>query len=120
MSSTEPYTRIVFAPRFTACRRLNFAERSAWLFASAAAQKPVYIFAGDVGVLGGNLTQFYQQDAASDAILLATGLGDSSVDSLLQVDVNAADVDIKIVPLGEKEFFSLAEYNLAYWEQVRR
>lgn len=117
LSAEDPFS-LPNDPR--ACRRSNFAALSATLFAPAAAQKPVYIFAGDVGALGGNLTPFYQLDETSGAVLIATGLGDSPADSLLQVDVNAAGTEIRIVPLGAHEFMPLAEYNLGYWEQLHR
>ena len=117
ISSTEPFTRIALSPRFTACRWSNFAELSATLFIPAAAQKPVYIFSGEVGAWGGNLTRFYQQDAASGATLLATGLGDSPADSLLQVEVTAAGTEVTILPLDVQDFLPLAEHNLKYWEK---
>ena len=90
------------------------------LFAPAAALKPVYIFAGDVGAWGGNLTPFYQPDAASGATLLATGVGDSPADSLLEVEVTSAGTEVSIFPLDGQDFLPLVEFNLDYWEQTDR
>lgn len=92
----------------------NYADLREEIFLPAAAQKPVYLFAGDVGAFGGNFSPFYGQDGETQLYTLAAGLGDSPADVILQIDV-ADTLSINILPLGGAEFAPLENYNLTYW-----
>jgi hypothetical protein len=83
----------------------------------AAAQKPVYIFAGDVGAWG-NLTPYYEQNPDVSLTLLMTGLGDTDRDNILQVHVDESQVTVKSILLNGLTPQSLEEFGPAYWEGI--
>lgn len=95
----------------------NYAELREEIFLPAATQKPVYLFAGDVGAFGDNFSPFYMQDGDAQLYTLAAGLGDTPADVILQVDV-ADTLSIDILSLGDTEFEPIESYNLTYWSSL--
>ena len=93
----------------------NYAELREEIFLPAAAEKPVYLFAGDVGAFGGNFSPFYMQDGDSQLYTLAAGLGDSPLDVIIQIDIYKDELFFDLIPLGDKEFAPLEAYNMGYW-----
>lgn len=83
----------------------------------AAEQKPVYIFAGDVGAWG-NLTPYYEVHPAAPLTMIMTGLGDTTQDNLIYVRVNDTKVDLEAIFLKDLVSRSITEFTPAYWEQV--
>jgi hypothetical protein len=83
----------------------------------AAAQKPVYIFAGDVGAWG-NLTPYYEQNPDVPLTLLMTGLGDTGRDNILHVHVDASQVTVESILLNGMVPQPLEQFGPAYWEAV--
>jgi hypothetical protein len=82
-----------------------------------AQEKPVYLFAGDVGAWG-NLTPYYERYPKADLTMIMTGLGDTNQDNLIQVKVDDQKVDLKAIFLKDFSSHPLTEFTPAYWEQV--
>jgi len=87
------------------------------LLIPAAAQKPVYLFAGDVGAWG-NLTPYYEQHPDVPLTMLMTGLGDTDQDNILHVHVDGSQVTVESIFLNGMTAQPLEEFNPAYWENV--
>jgi hypothetical protein len=83
----------------------------------AAKKKPVYLFAGDVGAWG-NLTPYYERYPGSDLTMIMTGLGDTSQDNMIQVQVGDQKVDLEVIFLNDFSTHPLTEFTPSYWEQV--
>jgi len=83
----------------------------------ASEQKPVYLFAGDVGAWG-NLTPYYERNPETPLTMIMTGLGDTTQDNMILVRVNQAQVDIEVMFLNDLVPRSITGYTPAYWEQV--
>lgn len=79
-----------------------------------AAQKPVYLFAGDVGAWG-NLSPYYEQRADLPITMVMTGLGDVPTDSGVLVTVHSDQVDLSLYPLGDAKMKPLETYTPEYW-----
>lgn len=85
----------------------------------ASAQKPVYLFAGDVGV-GGKLTPYFETLSNSSLTMVMTGLGDTSRDNLIHVRVGAAGVDLEVIFLEDFVPRDIAQFDPVFWEAVAR
>jgi len=96
----------------------NYDELRTNIFLPAARIKPVYLFAGDVGAWGGNLSPYYQKDPDANLTTITTGIGDTPQDSLLEVLVNKDEVHFKVIGLGGQDPGPLEQYNLTYWQRV--
>ena len=83
----------------------------------AAIQKPVYLFAGDVGAWG-NLTPYYERHPEASLTMIMTGLGDTSQDNMIYVRVDDTQVDIEAIFLEDLAPRPITEFNPVYWEQV--
>jgi len=83
----------------------------------AAAQKPVYLFAGDVGAWG-NLTPYYEKHPDLPLTMLMTGLGDTDRDNILHVHVDASGVTLESILLNGMTPQPLEQFGPAYWEEV--
>ena len=83
----------------------------------AAAQKPVYLFAGDVGV-DGNLTPYYERRSDVLLTMVMTGLGDTSQDNLIHVRVSQAGVELEAIFLEDFSTRDIMDFGPAYWEAV--
>jgi hypothetical protein len=84
----------------------------------AAAIKPVFLFAGDVGAWGGNLSPFYEKSGDANLTTIATGIGDTPQDSLLVVSVDREKVAFKVMGLAQLEYGPLEQYNRGYWGKI--
>ena len=89
------------------------------IFKPAARQKPVYIFAGDVGAWG-NLSPYYQRDSWLPLTLVMTGLGDTAQDNIVRVHVSPNGIDMDVLFLKEMQSASLEDYSLKYWLNIAR
>lgn len=93
----------------------NFSELRDELLIPASRVKPVYIFAGDVGAFGGNLSPFYYQYPESNLYTIAIGVGDSEQDALLRINIENDNVTLNILALKNGEFQEVANYMPDYW-----
>lgn len=82
----------------------------------AAQEKPVYLFAGDVGAWG-NLTPYYEKRPDASLIMVMTGLGDTQNDAGILVTVNGSSVSLEAYSLTGKELQPLESYTPEYWIQ---
>jgi hypothetical protein len=83
----------------------------------AAGQKPVVLFAGDVGAWG-NLTPYYEIHPQAPLTMIMTGLGDTIQDNLIYVRVHETEVEIETIFLQDLVARPLTEFTPSYWEQV--
>jgi len=97
----------------------NFAQVMKELVAPAAAQKPVYLFAGDVGAWG-NLSPYIERRTNPSLTMVMTGLGDLPTDSTILVTVNGESVQLEVYKLVDGSLHSIEEYTPAYWEKIGR
>ncbi len=86
----------------------------------AAQQKPVYVFGGDVGATGGNLSPYYHEYIDGSLTEMAVGIGDKPQDAVLFVSVKGGQVDIEPISLTGKPMRDLEDYNLEYWQDISR
>lgn len=85
------------------------------LILPAAARKPVYLFAGDVGAEG-NLSPWFEQRAGQNLTLVMTGLGDRPTDAGILVTVDASGARLELYPLAGARLPPLQSFTPAYWE----
>lgn len=83
----------------------------------AAQQKPVYLFAGDVGAWG-NLTPYYEQHPDVPLTMFMTGLGDTERDNILHVRVSKLQVKVELILLNGMRSQPLQEFGPEYWEKI--
>ncbi|MGV8025664.1 MAG: metallophosphoesterase family protein [Anaerolineaceae bacterium] len=93
----------------------NFSELRDELLIPASRVKPIYIFAGDVGAFGGNLSPFYYQYPESNLYTIAVGVGDSENDAFLRIDIENGIVQLNLLALKNGEFKEVANYTPDYW-----
>jgi hypothetical protein len=98
----------------------NYAELLKETLLPAAKVKPVYVFAGDAGAWGGNLSPYYDKRPDANLYTLASGIGDTPQDVVLQVLVNGSDVAIKVISLTGRPVKDITAYNMSYWEGIAR
>lgn len=94
----------------------RFAADVLPLLAAAARTKPVYWIAGDIGTAR-TLPAFCDRDPSSGVTFLATGIGDLPRDCVLEVEVDGAEVQVSLRPLGGQAPRPLAEYDLRAWSK---
>jgi hypothetical protein len=94
----------------------RFAADVLPLLAATARSKPVYWFGGDIG-LQHTLPAFMDRDPSSGVTFLATGLGDLARDALLEVEVNGANVQVRMRSLVGDEQQDLANFGLPAWRE---
>lgn len=82
----------------------------------AARKKPIYLFAGDVGAWG-NLSPYFEKSKDLPLTMVMTGLGDTSSDSGILVEVNDRNVRLEVFPLSGQDMPSLESFNADYWNQ---
>jgi len=93
----------------------NYNEIRDEILLPASLEKDIYLFAGDVGAYGGNLSPFYAQGENNQLYAIAVGLGNSDEDVLLQVGLNPDKPEFHLFPLGDKSFLPLESYTPEYW-----
>jgi len=81
----------------------------------AAAQKPVYLFAGDVGAWGGNFSPYYQKHPDADLTMMAAGFGDSEFDVAIWVQYSIEDLQISFIRSDGEYIPNYSQYNLDYY-----
>lgn len=79
-----------------------------------ARHKPVYVFAGDVGVRA-NLSPYIQRWPHSKLTLMMTGLGDQPTDSAIVVDIRGTKVSPRMIGLGPRSRGPLGRFTRSYW-----
>ncbi len=77
-------------------------------------EKPIYLFAGDVGAWG-NLTPYYEVLAENKITLVMTGLGDTTADSGILVTVKEKEILIENYPLLNEILPPLETFSPDYW-----
>ena len=95
----------------------NFSEIMQTIIQPAALQKPVYLFAGDVGAYG-NLSPYYEKLPGSSLTLVMTGLGDFPSDSGILVTVKGDDVQLEAYSLTGNQMNPLPSYSPEYWIHI--
>lgn len=93
----------------------NFSQLRDDILIPSSLEKPIYIFAGDVGAFGGNLSPFYHQYPDSNLSTIAVGIGDGADDALLKIMVEGDEVKFELIPLAGGHFDELTVYTPAYW-----
>ncbi len=94
----------------------NFSEIMDSLLIPAATQKPLFLFAGDVGAFGGNMSPFYHKDKRANLSMYAAGIGDTEHDVVFLVSNSGKKVTVQPYRLADGKFLDLNDYNLQYWE----
>jgi hypothetical protein len=80
-----------------------------------AKDKNVFWISGDIGC-SWSLPLFYDKDS-SGITFIATGLGDTGNDIILDVNINHGNIKIQSLSLGhDMDFNDIEKYNLEYWE----
>ena len=79
----------------------NYNELLEDIFWPAAQKKPIYLFAGDVGARGGNLTPQIEKYQEADLTTITTGIGDTPQDLILLVSINPKNVKLQFIPLDD-------------------
>ena len=80
-----------------------------------AAVKPTYWFGGDIGTID-SFSLFYHRHSDAPLYYLAAGLGDTSRDAIIRVDVGAdGDVSLAAMPLAGQTLEPLETYDLDFW-----
>ncbi len=92
----------------------SFAEVMQNILQPTAAQKPLYLFAGDVGAWG-NLTPYYERSSAAPITMLMTGLGDTAKDAGILITVDGEQVRLEVYPLTDQAIPALETFTPAYW-----
>ncbi|MBN2047261.1 MAG: metallophosphoesterase [Anaerolineaceae bacterium] len=85
------------------------------LLIPAAEEKPVHVFAGDVGAWNGNLSPFYFHQADTYVYEYATGIGDAEHDSLLLVEISETDVTVIPLSLTGESMLPIEKYTIDYY-----
>jgi len=81
------------------------------------AKKQVIWFSGDIGC-SHTLPLFYAEEPDVDLTWIATGIGDTEVDSILKVEVDGAGrMTPSVFRLDGKESKPLSHFSFNYWEQ---
>jgi 3',5'-cyclic AMP phosphodiesterase CpdA len=93
----------------------NFSQIRDDILIPFSLEKPIYIFAGDVGAFGGNLSPFYYRYPDSNLSTIAVGVGDGVDDALLKIVVEGDEVKFELIPLADGHFHDLTTYTPAYW-----
>ena len=106
----NPNDRVVFNGN-------NFHEILDELLLPAAEQKPLYLFAGDVGAFGGNLSPLYIRDEQANISMYAAGIGDTDFDVVFIVSVDGEKALVQPYRLVDGTILDLKQYDLDYWEQ---
>jgi len=88
-------------------------------FIPAAREKPVYLFAGDVGAWG-NLSPYYQRDPWLPLTLVMTGMGDTPQDHIIRVHVTPDAVSMDALFLSDMHSEPLTNYDRDYWLDIAR
>lgn len=101
---------------FEIFRGNNFSEVMDALLIPAAKKKPIYLFAGDVGAFGGNLSPFYDKDKRAKLSMYAAGIGDTEQDVVFLVSNSGKTVSVQPYRLTDGKILDLQNYDLQYWE----
>jgi hypothetical protein len=94
----------------------NFQEIMNATLIPAAKKKTLYLFAGDVGAFGGNLSPFYNKIKQANLYTYAAGIGDTDKDVVFIVSVDGNKVTVKPYRLADQTFLDLNDYDTSYWE----
>lgn len=95
----------------------QFPEIFQNLLVPVSIEKPIYIFAGDVGATG-NLTPYYETREDGRITFVMTGLGDNSKDSGIMITITEKSVHLANFPLTDVIIPPLETFNPDYWIQM--
>jgi len=98
----------------------NFDDVMNSLLVPSAKRKPLYLFAGDVGAFGGNLSPFYHKDKRADIFMYAAGIGDHEDDVVFLVTNTGKNVRVEPYRLMDGKILQLEDYSLQAWENYGR
>ena len=79
--------------------------------------KNVFWLSGDVGIWR-SFPIFYEQDNQENITFVATGLGDTENDMILNIAVQKGKVTIKALALNDSKHLKVENYNLIFWEKL--
>lgn len=94
----------------------EFPEIIENLLIPLSTEKPIFIFAGDVGATG-NLTPYYETLEGGHITYIMTGLGDTSKDSGILITISNNSIQLEIFPLTDEIIPPLEIFNPEYWIQ---
>ena len=79
--------------------------------------KNIFMLSGDIGIEG-SLPLFYHKDTKNNITYLATGIGDTKKDAILQITVpkDGAPLTFKTVSLSGEKIEVLEHYDVNYWD----
>jgi len=82
---------------------------------AVAAEKPIFWLSGDIGC-SWSLSLFYWEDPERDVTYLATGLGDTARDAIIEVEVGrSGDVTFTPLSLTGETLEAIDHYGPDYW-----
>lgn len=84
----------------------------------ASLEKPVFLFAGDVGAWG-NLSPYFEKLTEYPITMVMTGIGEEANDATILVRVKDEDVQLELYPLTDTPMMALESYTPSYWEAVK-
>ena len=79
--------------------------------------KNIFWLSGDVGIWR-SFPIFYEEDRQKNITFIATGLGDTKNDMVLNIFVQKGQVTIKALPLNNSKYLSIEKYDLIFWENL--
>ena len=95
----------------------NFEEILSDVIMPFAEEKPVYMFAGDVGAFGGNMSPFYNKYESKNVYSYAAGIGDTSEDVVLIIENSGKNVNVIPYQLVDGKELRIDDYSQQYWEE---
>jgi hypothetical protein len=99
----------------------NFRSRIEPVLIELSRHKPVYWISGDIGC-SWSLPIFFQKDQSSGVTYIATGIGDTEKDAILQVNIARSGEEVVFIPvsLTGQELQPVEHYGLEYWRNYFR
>ena len=79
--------------------------------------KNIFWLSGDVGIWR-SFPLFYAKDNQEDITFVATGLGDTKNDMILNIAVQNGEIRIEPLALNGLKCLEVEEYNLIFWEKL--
>tara|TARA_Y100001980_G_C14554820_1_gene342142 strand:- start:605 stop:1678 length:1074 start_codon:yes stop_codon:yes gene_type:complete len=79
--------------------------------------KNIFWLSGDVGIWR-SYPIFYEKDRQKNITFIATGLGDTEDDMVLNIFVQKGQVTIKGLLLNNSKYLSIKKYDLIFWENL--
>jgi hypothetical protein len=95
----------------------NFKNEIEPVLIDLSRHKAVYWISGDIGC-SWSLPLFFEQNKNSTMTYIATGVGDTEKDVILQVNIGKSGDEVTFTPvsLTGQKMYPVAHYGLKYWE----